>query len=154
MNKAEVSADYLAETKRKYLSQDRWHGLRRATVIGADKTTDNIGHSIALKLRETIDIVREYNKETRCMTNTSYVGDEVLVLANGSTRLDWIENQSTGYILDVINDCLTTSILETNKFVNDTLETPGAKYIVYIGSMAYRNVLKRFLGLLCCQGRG
>jgi NAD(P)-dependent dehydrogenase (short-subunit alcohol dehydrogenase family) len=136
MSKEQISASYLEETKAKHLgSIER---TLRATVIGVDE--GNIGWAIANKLELDYEAVRRYNKETY-RDHAGYIGDDTLVLCNGSTHLDWIEKQPEHKILQVMNDCLYTSITETKHFVNDTIEAPGPKYIVYIGSMAYNHVL-------------
>jgi NAD(P)-dependent dehydrogenase (short-subunit alcohol dehydrogenase family) len=68
-------------------------------------------------------------------------GYDTLVLCNGSTHLDWIEDQKPETIFKVVDDCLTGSILATSEFVRRTMNLPYLKYIVYIGSMAHRSVL-------------
>lgn len=136
MSKEQISTSYLEETKAKYLQNEKHE--RRAVVVGSDKQ-NNIGATIARKLKETIPIVNEYDKDNwRCFFGSR---ENILVLANGSTHLDWIENQSGHRIDEVLNDCLTTSIVATMEFVKATINVKNPKYIVYIGSMAYNHVL-------------
>jgi NAD(P)-dependent dehydrogenase (short-subunit alcohol dehydrogenase family) len=136
MSKEQISTSYLEETKAKYLHNEPYE--KRAVVVGSDKQ-NNIGATIARKLKETIPIVNEYDKDNwRCFFGSR---ENILVLANGSTHLDWIENQSGHRIGEVLNDCLVTSMEATHHFVKATINTKCPKYIVYIGSMAYKHVL-------------
>lgn len=143
MSKAQISTDYLEATKAQYLQQTTPEPIRRATVIGVDydqATGGNIGWAITEKLKCRFDSVYEFNRET-IGAESPYDICDTLVLCNGHSHLEWIENQPDTQIGQVIYDCLTVSIKETKRFVKATLNTPGPKYIVYIGSMAYRSVL-------------
>ena len=136
MSKEQISQSYLEETKAKYLD-NREQGWRQAIVVGSNKK-DNIGAHIANKLRKSMK-VDEFDKETwMSMIPPEY---NILVLCNGSNNLDWIENQDIADIDEIINDCLITSIISTKFFVKATIDLKCPKYIIYIGSMAYRSVL-------------
>lgn len=138
MSKEQIAQSYLEETKAKYLGHPA-PVVHNVILVGSNNL-DNIGAIIALRLLDDGYNVDEYDKET--WTREHIRSDfSVLILANGSTHLNWIENQYHTDIDEVIDDCLTESIRSTNTFVQQTLDTPGAKYIIYIGSMAYRNVL-------------
>lgn len=138
MSKEQISQSYLDATKAKYLTPGRsWP--HKVLVVGSN-THNNIGATIATKLIADGHSVDEYEKKNWSMT---YIRKQfsVLVLANGRSNLDWIENQTVYEINEVINDCLTSSIQSTRAFVQETIDAPGPKYIIYIGSMAYRSVL-------------
>jgi len=62
-------------------------------------------------------------------------------LANGYTHLDWIENQPDKEIIESVFVNLSVSMLAAKHFVQNTINNPWPKYIVFIGSMAYRSVL-------------
>lgn len=66
---------------------------------------------------------------------------DTIVFNNGTTHLDWIENQPEEMIGEVIHDTLYASIAGAQQFVQATLGTPYRKYIVFVGSMAYNHVL-------------
>ena len=83
--------------------------------------------------------IKEYNKETA--PHIDYEWGTGLILCNGFTHLDWIENQEIFNIHDAISDTLTASILYTSKFVRATLKKRYRKHIVYVGSMAHNRVL-------------
>jgi NAD(P)-dependent dehydrogenase (short-subunit alcohol dehydrogenase family) len=142
-SKDQIARDYLAVTKAKHLNP----GVRRnlggsdAVVVGSD-CDGNIGAVIANRLLGTMANVYEHDKFSwHPDFMGSYSGLNTLILANGTTHLDWIEDQPAEKIEEVINDCLTTSIKATQAFVKYTIGKPEAKYIVFVGSMAYRSVL-------------
>lgn len=136
MSKEQISAAYLEETKAKYLHNEPYE--KRAIVVGSNQR-NNIGATIARKLKETIPNVWEHDKSDWDPMFSRK--ENILILANGSTYLDWIENQSIESVNEVIKDCLTTSIVATMEFVKATINVKNPKYIVYIGSMAYNHVL-------------
>lgn len=138
MSKEQISRNYLEETKNKYLTDKR--GKRRAIVVGSNRV-NNIGFHIARRLKRTCEIVEEFDELSWWPPEIIPPKTNILILANGSTHLDWIENQTDDNIVNTIENCLTTSIVATKHFVKNTIEVPGPKYIVYIGSMAYSSVL-------------
>jgi hypothetical protein len=73
---------------------------RRAVVFGSDRKS-NIGEGIATELMSAgIPIVREEDVTTTNLTIDTHClafpfrQYDTIVLANGSTHLDWIENQN------------------------------------------------------------
>lgn len=136
---------------------DMWHRIthryeprvdRSAIVIGSDRS-GNIGSHIANALMsdEKFGCVAEHDERTLDISQedicrrTRWVHFDTLVLANGKTNLDWIENQDGLEIGDVIQTTLTASILATSAFVRQTLKETHLKYIVFVGSMAHKSVL-------------
>lgn len=144
-DKNAISMGHLDEMKARY-GELRSRPTRQALVVGADPDHGNIGSSIADCLRdEAFDVA-----ETGLAYGTD-IGDgfalmtagleryDTLVLANGETSLQWIENQDR--TKSVIHNSLTASILATEEFVRRTIDKPYLKYIVYVGSMAHKAVL-------------
>jgi NAD(P)-dependent dehydrogenase (short-subunit alcohol dehydrogenase family) len=140
MSKEQISASYLEETKAKYLVDEGYP--YDAFVVGSDRQ-NNIGASITKHLRQKLWTVKEFDKTNWNTMQFALEGKHLssLVLANGSTHLDWIEDQPDKEIVDTIFNNLTTSIWATKHFVQTTINNPWPKYIVFIGSMAYRSVL-------------
>ena len=140
MSKEQISSSYLEETKSKYLVFD--DPTLDAFVVGSDRQ-NNIGAKIALHLKQKRWIVGEFDKYNWDPHALELDGKRLstIVLANGYTHLDWIENQSDEEIIESISSNLTTSILAASHFVRHTINNPWPKYIVFIGSMAYRSVL-------------
>lgn len=139
MSKEQISKSYLEETKRKYLRNTA--GIPRNAIVVGSNRRNNIGSHIANRLSRTCFEIKEYDENSWHPYDIEYNKYSILVLANGFTHLDWIENQPEETIIKTINDCLTTSIISTKHFVNATINLPTPKYIVYIGSMAYTSVL-------------
>jgi NAD(P)-dependent dehydrogenase (short-subunit alcohol dehydrogenase family) len=140
---------------------DSWHALtkdwevpdvedRAALVIGCRE--GNIGEAIYNELSEAgfgrvhsrdlnapalaVDIAD--NTDLRAIPFHKY---DTLILANGETNLDWIEDQPLAKIDSVIRNKLTGSIKAVRMFASANMETPHIKHIVLIGSMAHRSVL-------------
>ena len=116
------------------------------TILGA--RDGNIGGTIAYKLKQ------EGYKDVVCIDRVQHALDDnssdlwhlyrqtdILIMCQGYTHIDWIENQSYKSIKQQLNDSLFTHMWQTNQFVQTTLDQPYKKTIVYIGSMAYRNIL-------------
>lgn len=145
--KESVSASYIEgwhERTREY----RPRGARNALVIGSDRT-GNIGARIADALRYGTSIVScdEYDIDDIDLGNPQEVkrfpwGEyDTIVLANGSTNLEWIENQRPEDIVSVMDNKLLGSMLATREFSRATMLHEHIKYIVFIGSMAHKSVL-------------
>lgn len=143
--KEEVSAGYI----------EAWHARtkdwqpaekRRAHVVGSDGC-GNIGSLIVdcLSSDPTFDAVYQTDKKAYdpIVEHAPHYWDglDTLVLANGRTNLDWIEDQPWDEIEMVIGDKLVASIHATSQFVERTIEDEHLKYIVFVGSMAHRAVL-------------
>ena len=73
--------------------------------------------------------------------NKLYSNADILIMCQGTTYIDWIENQDFDTISMQIGNSLFSHILQTKCFVNCTKDKPYRKTIIYIGSMAYRNIL-------------
>ena len=140
MSKETISNNYLQETKEKYL-YNQVPTFNHVLVVGSNRI-DNIGAEIATGLRRASYTTKEVDRDDWEQTLLDKSNEfTAIVLANGSTHLDWIEDYPIGQIGRIINDCLTTSILATRYFVNATIDILSPKYIIYIGSMAYNHVL-------------
>ena len=120
---------------------------RSAVVIGA-WPEGNIGHAIYKTLNEGGFVVRTPTKRdvdvrSAGSLETYFNSREVdtLILANGYTHLDWFEDYPTSEIYQVMSQTLTGSIVAAQKFVQATMFSPHRKYLVFVGSMAYRAVL-------------
>ena len=141
MSKAVISTNYIEDQKEKHPTDRRKH--RNILVVGAQGT--NIGAAIADRLRkeETTQYVVETYKEKHDYAKPSAfaLDYDAVVFANGYTHLDWFENQPLKEIEQVISDSLMASIVGAHSYVKDAIDMPYQKDIVFIGSMAYRNVL-------------
>lgn len=146
--KAEVSEAHASSVKKKYANRIRLEHGRRALVVGSDRE-HNIGAMIAdsLVIANEFFEVHEVDKE---QVNVSLPSDlevldfgryDTLVLANGATKLRWLEDFSPLETASIIEDTLVGSIFATQEFVRKTIEKPYLKNIVFIGSMAHRAVL-------------
>jgi len=140
MSKEQISSTYLEETKRTYLcdNESPWD----AFVVGSNEQ-DNIGSAIAQYLRAHLWTVNEFDKHNWSPFALAEHGKHLstIVLCNGYTHLDWIENQPDKEIIESVFVNLSVSMLAAKHFVQNTINNPWPKYIVFIGSMAYRNVL-------------
>lgn len=149
MTKEAVHGSYLEQMKAEHGSKplpDR----RKAVVVGSDRFAGNIGSAIAERFEddgfEVLDpSMRELNVTVdHSLTKHLQEGDrtpDTLVLCNGHTHMDWIEDYSPVEVWRVINHSLIGSIKATTEFVKETIEDPWHKHIVYIGSMAAKGVL-------------
>lgn len=70
-----------------------------------------------------------------------YKNTDILIMCQGNTHIDWIENQLMPDIQEQIQDSLISHIRQTREFVKQTIDKPYRKTIIYVGSMAYRNIL-------------
>jgi hypothetical protein len=134
--KAQISSSYIEDCKRLFPATENTPGS--ALIVGA--RPGNIGWAIQENLMLEGWRARSFSSETWDRAEISR-GDGALILANGTNHLDWVEGFSTVNAMKVINDSFTESVLTAQNFVRRTLGTPYRKKIVFIGSMAYRNVL-------------
>jgi NAD(P)-dependent dehydrogenase (short-subunit alcohol dehydrogenase family) len=146
---------------------DSWHHVtkdwevpeyedRAAFVVGCRK--GNIGEQIADELRNrgfgqvhARDIAPTDGtwssklpfdlSNTKQLQETCFFPYDTLILANGMTNLDWIENQPLEKIDAVITSKLTASIKGVSEFARQTWDKECIKHIVLIGSMAHKSVL-------------
>lgn len=145
--KGSISSSHLDDTKMEHASK-RPRSYRRALVVGA--YPGNIGAAIAERLEEQHDFtVSQYDIKdgfdfTVPHTAMNAIMDadaDTLILANGRTHLDWIEDQPYSEITKVLDDTLLASIVAVREFVTATIEHEHSKHIVFIGSMAHNSVL-------------
>jgi NAD(P)-dependent dehydrogenase (short-subunit alcohol dehydrogenase family) len=131
---------------------------RAAIVVGSDGES-NIGFHITEQLKnDGIDVVSThfcehsldlYKTDSRFLDVRMDCSEffqanknaEILVLCNGTTNMDWIEDLKREDEKRVLEDILLGSINATSEFVRATINSDVTKYIVFIGSMAYRSVL-------------
>lgn len=147
MSKDQVSNDYLESMK------DRHGGKqvpstsdREALVVGA--RPGNIGGSIAERLTDddfgTVlmeDIEYGLDVNDPGSWDVELQNFDTLILANGETRLNWIDQQEFEVIQSVVDSTLTGTMKLVSEFVRATEHQGHHKHIVCIGSMAYRSVL-------------
>lgn len=141
MSKDQISNSYMERQKfihgKKPLADNR-----HALIIGADP--GNIGDAIMKRLLiDGISCIAPHIldfdvREPPAELNKPY---DVLVLANGYTNLNWFEDNPHHDIQHTFDVNVVGSLKTANLFVNETIDRPYKKYIVFIGSMAYRSVL-------------
>lgn len=142
-----ISQDYTARMMHIHASKPLPDKPRHATVVGAEP--NNIGGAIARRLIDEQFNVHMVDRTTYDIRHPKAVSEllgrqpecDTLVLCNGVTHLDWIEEQGPEKIEEVISCTLTASIIATSGFVRHTLHKPFHKHLVFIGSMAHRAVL-------------
>lgn len=151
MSKAQIASSYIEACKEKYLTRLPFETWGKAALVVGDNQKDNIGHAISQRLENSgyqifrnnhVDFAMDTAAET-LYTDGEYPSEmlDALICCAGDTHLDWIENQERSHIAGVIDSCLQVPIFMARNFVNLTLDSSKRKYIVFIGSMAYRNVL-------------
>lgn len=142
--KAQISKSYLEDMKSIHANKPIAL-IRRALIIGAQDK--NIGGVIADKFIEQTIFVRtpQIDEVDVLSLQKNFVDmsseSDILVLANGFTELNWFENLNHEVIQKTFDINVIGSLKAANLFVNATLEKPYKKYIVFIGSMAYKAVL-------------
>lgn len=153
--KEAVGNGYIEEQKKLHAWKPTRDRNRRAVVVG-DNGTDNVGRAVTLKLIDAgFSVVPTYYREEERRDGLFFLdaaepgtffdklafggGADVLVLCNGTTALDWVEDQTRE--TEVLRSVLLASVRATGAFVRATLDAPYRKYVVYVGSMAYRSVL-------------
>jgi NADP-dependent 3-hydroxy acid dehydrogenase YdfG len=142
MSKFLLSNDYISQEKLKHPAKLKESG-RRAIIIGSNGK-NNIGFHIEKIFYQNGIKVISFNKTTNDMSIKKLPvnsQDDILVLANGYTCLEWIENLNDIEIERMINDTFLASVRSVNQFVQATINSSNKKYIIFIGSMAYKNVL-------------
>jgi NAD(P)-dependent dehydrogenase (short-subunit alcohol dehydrogenase family) len=129
---------------------------RAALVVGC--RPGNIGEQIAEELSErgfgrvhardidptegiwTSGVPFDAN-DSETLYSTRFDKYDTLVLANGMTNLDWIEDQRLDQIQAVVDSKLTASVKAVSEFASQTMDNEQIKHIVLIGSMAHKSVL-------------
>lgn len=159
--KGAIAANHDAELRERYGDLKALDFGRSALVVGV--TPDNIGAAIAARLVRSgrfgdrfgpasTDVedngrVKTVNKDTLDLSDMRQVEDfdwrsfDTLVLANGFSRLNWLEDASIGEIYRSVEDNLIGSMLATRAFVRATINAPWVKHVVIVGSMAHRSIL-------------
>jgi NAD(P)-dependent dehydrogenase (short-subunit alcohol dehydrogenase family) len=141
MGKDHVSNSYIERQKaihgKKPLAE-----RRSALIIGADP--GNIGDAIKLRLLGDgigINCPHVLDFDVRSPPEKFVNSYDILILANGYTKLNWFEDNTHENIQHTFDVNVIGSLKTANQFVKNTIDKPYKKYIVFIGSMAYRNVL-------------
>jgi NAD(P)-dependent dehydrogenase (short-subunit alcohol dehydrogenase family) len=149
MSKEAVSAGYTAQQLALHGSKTlRPLTDRRALVVGSDHH-HNIGDAIARTLASYGMKVHAPERDALDLRNVEQFeaflrhGDPIdtLILSNGYTHLDWIEDMPIEKTYTVVGDSLVASITATSTFARVTMNDEHRKVLVFIGSMAYRSVL-------------
>lgn len=155
--KDQVGESYIENMKLKHsINPFSPEQTRKAIVVGNDGKS-NIGHYITSKLLlDGYEVVSTFLYEDQDSTsyhqklNVAHVNGkffqqhkdaDTLVLCNGSSHMNWIEHQNIAIINNTMNDVLIGSMNATSEFVRATIDSSVPKYIVFIGSMAYKSVL-------------
>ena len=148
MIKEAVSGNYIDEWRLRTADWQRPQDRRTLILGGRD---ENIGGTIAKWLSFCGDDVTMMDKDELDISDgrrvlsffrkDEHAGFDTLILNAGETHLDWFEDQNAPHIYDVIDNTLTGPMLAANAWVKATIGRPCLKYLVFIGSMAYKAVL-------------
>lgn len=133
--KERISSSYINQCKEKYEISEG--SPMNAVVVGVNK--GNIGEAIAEEMCFSGWFVEGYNSDN--WDRNFSEGASALILANASNHLDWVENFPDFRAERIISDTLLESILSAQEFVKRAIKHPYRKKIIFIGSMAYKNVL-------------
>lgn len=142
-NKLAIGNSYIDKNK----SDHGWKKIpdsRSAIIIGAAE--NNIGRAIGETLIGENFSVDEYDRiggwEAPANIDEILEGaQDTLILCQGHTHLDWIEDQPPVEIENMINDNLTSPIICCSKFIQKTIHLNNKKTIIIIGSMGGKAVL-------------
>lgn len=147
LTKDEIQRRYMDKIRASAPREDRKE--RQVCVIGC--SPGNIGEAIVKRCNGLHMEVTGYDKDKIDVTDHRAVysffrkSDEekfdTLVLANGYTHLDWFENMPWTEAYKIFDTTLVGSALAAQAWVAQTIDDPWIKRLVFIGSMAYRNVL-------------
>ena len=148
MDKSQVSSIYLDVQKDAHAGKRyRRISQRVALVVGARE--GNIGHAIVDRLQDggitvhTVDLIADGIDiaSAEGLDVITKLQPDILVLANGSNYMEWIENMELANVEQVIHDTLTASIIATSWWAQQVMHDPWRKSLVFIGSMAHKAVL-------------
>jgi NAD(P)-dependent dehydrogenase (short-subunit alcohol dehydrogenase family) len=141
MSKSTVSSSYTDNAKSMYLDNAKIKKVKDILVLGYEE--GNIGSAIAKHLSLEHNVSFKTMKELNVMIPDDFdlSAYDTIILNNGDTELNWIEDQHDDSIVRMIDNNLTGSIITTSKFVKDTLASGCIKNIIFIGSMAHNHVL-------------
>jgi NAD(P)-dependent dehydrogenase (short-subunit alcohol dehydrogenase family) len=136
-----IHREYLKDQEaRTALPELPWED-RTVLIVGSDEDV-NIG---AMTARDVVDhgghvievdkTMREHELFKHCETATD------LVICCASVHMAWIEDCRDGEIRDVVENTLIAPIHYTSVFAWSRMDEPHRKHIVFVGSMAHRQVL-------------
>lgn len=134
------AAKYIQSIKNTYLNMAE-ETDKRIVVLGYEE--GNIGGAIQKHLSKTHPICHGYSEGERNLGGHYSDWDKynTFIFNNGYTKLDWIENQTTRSIHEMINCNFGYTVHAVSDIVHQTLGSPEIKTIIFIGSMAYNHVL-------------
>lgn len=145
--KSTISNGYIDACLEKY-GDLPYRATENSNVVVLGAREGNIGGTIASTLKkEGYASVTCIDKEQCNLQDPDsslaglYKNTDVLIMCQGYTHINWIENQDYREMATQIGDSLFSHIWQTNQFVNASMDAPYRKVIIYIGSMAYRNIL-------------
>lgn len=145
--KEEVSNGYLMQWRLRTAGWSRPND-RKVLILGGRE--ENIGGAIAKWLSLCGDDVTMMDKDELDLTDGAKVNrffydhtpvHDTLIINAGETHLDWFGDQPWPKIRKVVENTLVGPMLAANAWVEESLHAPFIKYLVFIGSMAYKNVL-------------
>ena len=117
---------------------------RTVAIIGSDSSL-NVGANVALQVAELGARVIEGDRHAPewKWNKFQYTCDEAtdLVICCSSIQMDWIENMQYSDMERVVHDTLVDPMHYTSVFAERKMNRDFRKHIVFIGSMAYRQVL-------------
>jgi NAD(P)-dependent dehydrogenase (short-subunit alcohol dehydrogenase family) len=156
--KGQIHKEYLKNNHEALLKNIIENESPRTAIFGYQK--NNIGHGIAQELvnknkrvqfftEEEWDLLKTEEREVikGCDNGSNFQDFDYFVFNNGYTHLDWIENLTDKRVIEIINKNLIANIISLNWIVRKSIacknfnEKNSWKKIVFIGSMAYKNVL-------------
>lgn len=143
--KSAISNGYIQDCLNKY-GVLPYRPTEESNVVVLGAREGNIGGEIVDTLKkEDYKSVRSVDRDLCDLSVDSvynlYKDVDILIMCQGTTHIDWIENQTHANIQNQLSDSLMSHIYQTQQFINSTIDAPYRKVIVYIGSMAYRNIL-------------
>lgn len=146
-SKSAVSNGYIEDCLEKYGDLPNL-ATEKSNVVILGAREGNIGGEIANVLKkEDYASVACVDLDTCDLTQYEhplmklYEKTDILIMCQGYTSIDWIENQTYDTMSVQLGNSLFSHIWHTNQFVKASMDKPYRKTIIYIGSMAYRNVL-------------
>lgn len=111
-------------------------------IVGSDQNF-NVGAYVGKNVAMAGGTVIEYEKYTLNPTKFEEQSKMMtdLVICAASVHMDWIEDITESDVYKVLFDSLMTPINCTSTFAETSMEAPHRKHIVFVGSMAHRQVL-------------
>lgn len=149
LSKSEISSSYTERMKSEHAEKPlRPKEHRHILIVGMGD--DNIAEGICSYLtwigyeHVTATGVKQLN-----VTNDEHLDlwadslslYDTIIMCNGESWLDWIEDVPRDKIRSVVDNSLVGNILMTREFVRATIGAPWHKQVIYIGSMAHRAIL-------------